>query len=123
LLLVMILTSRMNFMIIGHDLEVLWKKNVCAFFRHFSTPTFSDKKCQFKLKNWLLPYFCMRNPKKMVSRRSVDPPDSNLGGSCCNLLLSYIDWVLLHRKILKTLCFNLPDTIIRIFPTNFSIIF
>ena len=34
----------------------------------------------FKLKSWLLAYFCMRNPKKVVPRRFVDPPDSNMGG-------------------------------------------
>jgi hypothetical protein len=31
----MFLTSRMNFMIIGHDLEVLWKKMFGSFFGHF----------------------------------------------------------------------------------------
>jgi hypothetical protein len=34
----------------------------------------------FKLKNCQEPYFCMRNRKKVVSERSVDPPDSNMGG-------------------------------------------
>jgi len=31
-----------------------------------------------ELKNWLLAYFCMGNPKKLVSRLSADPPDSSL---------------------------------------------
>ena len=34
----------------------------------------------FKLKICQEPYFCMRNPKKVVPSRSVDPPDSNMGG-------------------------------------------
>ena len=26
-----------------------------------------------ELENWLLAYFCMKNPKKLVPRRSADP--------------------------------------------------
>ena len=32
------------------------------------------------LKIWLNPFFDMRNPKKLVSSQSVDPPDSKMGG-------------------------------------------
>jgi hypothetical protein len=40
-----------------------------SFFGHFWArlpfePKIFAKKCSLKLKNWLLPYFCMRNPKK-----------------------------------------------------------
>jgi hypothetical protein len=75
----MFLTSRMNFTIIGHDLEVLWKKTFVSFFDHFwgclpFDPKIFAKKCPFELKYRLLTYFCMGNPKKMVSGRSVDPP-------------------------------------------------
>ena len=80
----MFFTSRMNFMIIRHDLKVSWKKEFGSFFGHFwgrlpFDPKIFAKKRPFKLKNWLLPCFCMGNPKKMVSGRFVDPPDSNLG--------------------------------------------
>jgi hypothetical protein len=33
-----------------------------------------------KESDWLLAFFCVGNPKKMVSGRSVDTPDSNMGG-------------------------------------------
>jgi hypothetical protein len=63
------------------------KNNKGSLFGYFwgrptSDPKIFAKKCPFKLKNWLLPYFFMGNPKKMVPGRSVDPPDSNLGGFC-----------------------------------------
>ena len=71
----MFLTSRMNFMIIRHDLEVLWKKRV-FFWPFLGSSTFDPKiftnKIHFKLKNWLLHYFFMMNPKKIVPGRSVD---------------------------------------------------
>jgi hypothetical protein len=63
----MFLTFRMNSKIIGHDLEVLWKKMFGCFFGHFWGHLFG-------VKIWLLPHF------SMVSGRSVDPSDSNLGG-------------------------------------------
>ena len=43
-----------------------------------------------ELKNWLLAYFCMGNPKKLVPRRSADPPDSSSGGFCWHYLLKCI---------------------------------
>ena len=42
----------------------------------------------FELKICQLPYFCMRNLKKVVPRRSVDPPDSNMGGFYRHWLLN-----------------------------------
>jgi hypothetical protein len=36
----MFLTSRMNFMIIGHDLEVLWKKPFGLFWSFLGSSTF-----------------------------------------------------------------------------------
>ena len=50
-----------------------------ALYRPMS-PKIFVKISPFKLKNCQEPYFCMRNPKKLVPRRSVDPPDSNMGG-------------------------------------------
>ena len=80
----MFLTSRMNFVIIRHDLEVSLKKTLGSFFGHFwrrlpFDPKIFAKMCPFKLKSWLLRYFCMGNPKKTALGRFVDPPDSNLG--------------------------------------------
>ena len=75
----MFLTSRMNFMILGHDLEVLWKKTFVLFIGHFwgrlpFDPKIFAKKCPFKLKNWLLAYFCMGNPKKIGLETICWPP-------------------------------------------------
>jgi hypothetical protein len=69
-LLEMFFTSRMNFMIIKHDLKISRKKECWSFFAHFwgrlpFDPKIFAKKCPFKLKNWLLRCFCMGNPKKV----------------------------------------------------------
>jgi hypothetical protein len=69
------------------------KKMFVLFFGHFWGGQPFDfkifaRKRPFKLKNWLLTYFCLGNPKKMFSGRYVDPSDSNLGGSCRNRLFS-----------------------------------
>ncbi len=45
-------------------------------------------------QNWCsraekLAYFCMGNPKKLVPRRSADPPDSSSGGFCWHCLLRW----------------------------------
>ena len=42
----------------------------------------------FELKICQKPYFCMRNPKKVVPGRSVDPSDSNMGGFYRHWLLN-----------------------------------
>ena len=58
----------------------------------------------------------MMNPEKMISRRYIDPPDSNLGGSCWNRHLNIqcffrfwivnlnVPWTWFH-KILRSLYF------------------
>ena len=58
----------------------------------------------------------MMNPEKMISRRYIDPPDSNLGGSCWNRLFNIqcffrfwivnlnVPWTWFH-KILRSLYF------------------
>ena len=94
LLLVVFLTSSMNFMIIGHDLGLLEKKYFLVIFGNFWGRLSFDlkifsRKCQSGVEIYQEPYFCMGNPKKMVSGRSVDPPDSNLGGFFWNRLLIF----------------------------------
>ena len=63
----MFLTSKMNFMEIGHDFEVLWRK-FKGFFGGFgvffiSTPNFRQEVAVW-CENLPRPYLCIRNPKK-----------------------------------------------------------
>ena len=67
----MLSTSEKNFMQIGCNLGFLEKKILKCYFGRFSAPCDSKSKILAKisprgLKFWLIPFFCMRNPKKMV---------------------------------------------------------
>jgi hypothetical protein len=79
LFLVMILISRMNFMIIGLDLEVLWKKTFGSFFGHFwvvvylSTPKFSSRGVRLSWKIGYYPIFAWEIRKKWLRNDLLTP--------------------------------------------------
>ncbi len=113
LFLVMFLTSRINFMIIGHDLGLLGKKYFLVIFGHFWGRLSFDlkifaRKCESGVEIYQVPYFCMGNPKKW-SRDDLltpPPPDFQLMRFLLKLTLKRTSLIISYKSSLIIICYK-----------------
>ncbi len=83
--------DRLSFPVYGEKINL-------GHFRPFLRP--AVLKVQNFCQNWLLAYFCIGNPKKLVSRWSADPPYSSLWGFTWQRLLTKLFfWFLFFCRV------------------------